>query len=376
MGKRANGEGSIYYDSERKRWLAAVVIGRDPATGKQVRRKVSGKTKAEAAAAKEKLLAKYKDAYYIDADKITVGEWIDKYLTTYKKGTVRQNTYESYTYIAKTYVMPYIGSIVLDKLLPVQIQQLISKLAADKSPRTAEYALTVIKMAARRAADEGIIGRDPARGIKRPHPDRREIQTITPDEAKRLVDAAYSPKARVAVQILCATGMRTEELLGLTWPKIDLTGRRITIDQVVITTRGGPKIERPKTKSSLRVISIPPGLVSDLKAYRKAQAAHILKTKDYQDSGYVLCRDCGLPILPRDYSRMFARVAKRAAVTITAHGLRHTHATQLFAAGWNAKDVQTRLGHASVTLTLDTYTHYIPSRDQDIADYLEQIYPK
>lgn len=376
MSRRANNEGSIYYDASKARWTAAVTIGTDPDTGRPVRRKVSARTKADAVRAKDNLMAKYRDAYYIDADRITVGEWLDKYLTTYKQGSVRANTYESYRTIASAYILPRIGRIVLDKLVPQQVQQMVSDIAASKSPRTAAYALTVLRMATRRAVDDSLISRDPTRGVKRPYAaKRREIQVITPEQGAQLIAAATDPAMRLSVQILYATGLRSEEMLALTWPAIDLDARTLTVSRVLINTAGGPQVATPKTRSSNRTISIPPRLANDLRAYRRQQAAHILAAHTYTDQGYIICHSDGTPIMPQRYSRRFTDLARRASIDITAHGLRHTHATQLFAAGWAAKDVQTRLGHSTISITLDTYTHYIPSRGQDIAAYLDTIYP-
>lgn len=374
-GKRANGEGSIYFDADRDRWVAAVTIGRDPKTGRLIRRKVSGKTKGAAVAAKAALLAKYTGIYYIDADKLTVSEWLDKYLTTYKSGSVRQNTYESYSNIATIYIIPRIGHIILDKLLPLQVQQMVTDIAAVKSPRTAEYALVVLRMSTRRAVDESIIDRDPTRGVKKPYIPKRDINPITPTQAQTLVDSTTSPAMHIAIKIMYATGIRTEELLALTWDKIDITNQQITIDQVVINTKSGAQIDKPKTKSSSRTITIPNKLITDLKTYRKIQAAKILSTPNYTNNNYIISRPNGQPIMPHDYGRAFKRIADRAEIEITAHGLRHTHATQLFRAGWHPKDVQERLGHSSITITLDTYTHYIPSRANDIANYIDTIYP-
>lgn len=374
-GKRANGEGSIYFDGDRDRWVAAVTIGRDPKTGRLIRRKVSGKTKSAAVAAKAALLAKYKDTYYIDADKLTVGEWMDKYLTTYKKGSVRQNTYESYRAIASTYIMPRLGNIVLDKLLPLQVQQMVTDITATQSPRTAEYALVVLRMASRRALDEGIIARDPTRGVRRAYKSKRDIKTITAADLVVLLEHIPTPAMRLAVKIMYATGLRTEEMLALTWNNADIDNCTITINQVAINTRAGAQIAAPKTRSSIRTVTLPPKLAANLRSYRKHQAAQIIQSTQYTNHNYIICNDDGSLILPRNYGKRFALRARIAGLDITAHCLRHTHATQLFAAGWHAKDVQERLGHSSITITLDTYTHYIPNRANDIAVYIDQIYP-
>ena len=375
MARRGNGEGSIYYDKTKKCWVASICIGVDTTTGKTIRRRVYADNNKDIITKKNDMLAKYKDTYYMDADRITVGDWVSKYLDTYKKGSVRQNTYESYLYLAKHYITPHLGTVKLDKLVPIQIQHFVNDLAAQHSPRTAEYVLAILKMAIRRAVDENILVKDVTRGIKKPRKKAKEIHPLTPEDVQILIDKTTSDKMKMAIKILYMTGMRSEELLGLTWNKINFAKQQLTISQVIIRTKDGPIIEAPKTQASARAISLPPKLLTALKNYKKLQAAEILKNKNYQNQNFVICRQNGLPMMPVCFCNLFGRNAKNADIAITAHGLRHTHATQLFKAGWNAKDVQERLGHSSVSVTLDIYTHHVPQRQNDIAAYLDQICP-
>lgn len=375
MTKRSNGEGSIFKVKNKDLYAVSVTIGRDTKTGKLLRKTAYAKTKAEAIKKRNEIQQKYKSVDMLDGDKITVAEWIGQYLKIYKKQSVRQNTYESYVYIAEHYLTPKLAHIKLSKLNQSQVQSIINDIAVTASARTAEYSFAILRMACRQAVSSSLITIEPTRGIKKPKKERKSITIIDAVHVNALVEYAYTDMLKIAVKILFATGIRASELCALTWNCFD--NENLRIENSVENTSEGAKITPPKTKNSLRTVKIPLKLARDLYAYKKEQAAKILRSAEYENHNLICPRESGKLLMPRDFGRMFKRIVKRAGLPedITPHALRHAHATELFKAGWNAKDVQERLGHSSVKVTIDTYTEYIPERQNDIADYINSIYP-
>ena len=375
--KRSNGEGSIFRVKNKELYAVAVTIGRDDKTGKLVRKTVYAKTKADALKKRNEIQQKYKSVIMIAGDKITVADWVQQYLQIYKKQSVRQNTYESYLYIAEHYLLPDLQRVKLAKLNQAQVQAVINDIATTASARTAEYAFAILRMACRQAVNAGLIMIEPTRGIQKPKKEKKSITVVNANQVSALIANAYTDMLKIAVKILFATGIRASELCALTWDCFNSDSLRI--ENSVENGANGAKITPPKTKASKRTIKIPAKLVRDLRAYKKEQTTKILQSaeNEYENNNLICARESGKPLMPRDFGRMFKRVAQRANLPtdITPHVLRHAHATELFRAGWNAKDVQERLGHSSIKVTIDTYTEYIPERQNDIADYINSIYP-
>lgn len=374
MTKRTNGEGSIFKVKNKDLYAASVTIGRD-STGKLKRKTVYAKTKSEAVKKRNEIQNKYKTIIMIDGDKIKVTDWVQQYLKTYKKQSVRQNTYESYVYIAAHYLLPRLQGVKLAKLNQAQVQAVINDIATTASARTAEYAFAILRMACRQAVISGLVAIEATRGIQKPKKEKKTITIITTEQVGAMIDHAYTDMLKISIKILFSTGMRASELCALTWDCFSDDSLRV--ENSIENTSNGAKMTPPKTNTSRRTIKIPAKLMYDLRAYKKAQLGKILQASEYENLNLICPRESGKLLMPRDFGRMFKRITQRADLPrdITPHVLRHTHATELFRAGWNAKDVQERLGHSSVKVTIDTYTEYIPERQNDIAAYIDSIYP-
>ena len=232
-GKRANGEGSVYRQKNGL-WAAAVTIGRNAGTGKIVRKYVYGKSQQEAKDKKEALLEQVKGGIaYFDADKLTVGEWILKWLTVYAKNRVRQNTYESYVSVVTNHIIPVLGSIRLQKLQSNNIQSMINDIA-EKHCRSAAYTFTVLRMALKQALREELIYRDLTLAVSPPAKTKKEVRQLTPDEWKRLFATAKKTDLYMQVLLVWATGMRREEILGLRWSDVNMKTSTLAIANTAI----------------------------------------------------------------------------------------------------------------------------------------------
>jgi integrase len=165
------------------------------------------------------------------------------------------------------------------------------------------------------------------------------------------------------------TGLRRGELLGLDWDAVDLDAGRLAITRTLIEGKGAPRFSEPKTKRGRRSVALDAGTVEALREHRERQLDERLAWgAAYRDHGLVFCREDGTPIWPRTFSRFFDHHVRDAGLPkIRLHDLRHTHATLALEAGVHPKVVQERLGHATIAITLDTYSHAIPAMQEDAA---------
>lgn len=171
------------------------------------------------------------------------------------------------------------------------------------------------------------------------------------------------------------TGVRRGELLGLSWDAVDLDAGRLAITRTLISGKGAPRFSEPKTKRGRRSVALDAGTVDALREHRERQLDERLAWGPaYEDHGLVFCREDGTPIWPRTFSRSFDHHVRDAGLPkIRLHDLRHTHATLALEAGVHPKVVQEWLGHASIAITLDTYSHAVPAMQEDAAEKIAAL---
>ena len=362
--KRGNGEGTVYFDKTKNRWIAKVTVGYDK-DGRAVRRSRTAKTKEEAVKKKTELLKTHWTAAALDADKLTVAEYLTLWLDTYKVGQVRETTLMQYRRLIRKIVAQF-GGLRLAALSPLHVRTIAQGTAG-------ESALQLIKSALRQAVIDDILLKNPADGI-RATKRQRHVQAARLEDVQRVIEAARERKPFLALILSIAlyTGMRVGEICGLYWSDID--GTRVTIRRTTVYFGERVQTSLPKTRRSLRTIELPESLAAEIKSYRVQEVERALKNGVPVADALFRRSDGGL-YASSTINGILTRFCARCGVpAFHMHQIRHLHATMLFAAGRHPKDIQERLGHASVAITMDTYTEYIPSRDKDIADYLETLY--
>lgn len=373
--KRMNGEGSIYYDKKHGRYVVSVTAGRSPETGKPIRKQRTTRSGTKAL----ELLSELREKYVCrGAGRAGVhfASYLRLYAEAFKKPMVRENTWLNYESLLKS-ADKLFGALTFADLSPTGLQQLLISLP---SQNTAHRLAILAKAACQQALQEGIIKKSPLEGVNIPAPKRqKEIPVLSLEEVSRLLQAAEgNPPLHMAILLQYMTGMRAEEVLGLSWQRIDLEERILQVEQVTNVVHGKVSLAKPKTSSSRRRIPFPAKLQEALIKYHdwqdslKCQQPHL-----WQEQGSKLLYTYdGTPLGIHQYASAFRRAARKAEVQASPHVLRHTHATQLFLQGWHPKDVQARLGHSSISITLDTYTHYSLDRSRKLADGLDMLYPK
>ena len=362
-------------------WELKYDVGIDPLSGRRITkyRTVRG-AKRDAQRELRAILTALDGSTYADPSKITVGQWLTQWLDEAQHAVARK-TLERYREIVDCHLIPALGAIPLGKLQAVHVQgyyaQALTSGRRDGkgglSAQTARHHDRVLNVALKRARSLRLISSNPVDDVSRPKVDHREIEVLEPDESAALLVAARDTRLFPIVFLTLGTGLRRGEVLGLRWSDVDLERRTLTVAQSLEQTRAGLSFKAPKTRRSKRTIALSPSLVEELHGHRAKQAAERLALGLRRDpNGLVFTRIDGDPFWPDSVTKAFAKLITKAQVRrITFHGLRHTHATDLLRAGVHPKIASERLGHASISITMDTYSHALPGLQEDAAQRID-----
>jgi integrase len=373
MGKRGNGEGSI---TRRKNgsWCAQYTVY--TAEGRK-RKTLYGKTRQEVAAKLAKALSDREGGLVFDAENQTVSEYLERWLSDSVKGSVRPKTFDSYEWLVRKHIAPALGRVKLKTLTSAHIQGFYrSKLEAGLSPRTVQYLHVVLHRALKQALRWGLVPRNVSEAVDPPKVRREEIRPLSSDQARRLLEAASGDRFEALYALAIHCGLRQGELLGLRWEDVDLEAGTLHVRRTLNLAKDGPKFTAPKTAKSRRQIRLTAGAVAALRRHHDRQFEESTRlTGLWQDYGLVFATTIGAPINPRNLtSRSFKPLLKRAGLPdIRFHDLRHTCATLLLKRSVHPKLVQELLGHATIAVTLDTYSHLVPGMGDQAANAMESV---
>ena len=268
-------------------------------------------------------------------------------------------------------LIPDLGYIPLAQLQASHLQGFYAQLLKNGrrdgkgglSARTVQHHHRVISEALGHAVKWGLVGRNVALAVDPPKPKQKEMRAMGTEEVHRLLKAAEGTIYYPAIHLALFTGLRRSELLGLRWQDIDLNMVTLSVSRAYQRLPGGRDVfEPPKSAKSRRQVALPPTAVLSLKAHLERQQtnAALLGGALSHDTRVFTWED-GQPILPLTFSHAFRRIARRAGLEgVRLHDSRHTHASLMLAQGVHPKIVQERLGHSSISVTLDTYSHVAP----------------
>jgi len=376
--KRGNGEGSIYphiRNGKRVGYRGAYWI--ETSEGPR-RRYVSGKTRDEVRQKLIRAMADRDAGLVLDDRNLTLGEYLDRWLSDAHRGEVRQSTFSRDSYLVARHIRPALGRVRLRNLSALHIQRLYrERLDSGLSGSTVQKMHHVLHKALAQAVRWDLIPRNPADAVKPPAPAAREMHPLSADEARRLLEAARGDRLEALYVLAIYTGMRQGELLALKWEDVDLNGRSLRVRRTLTRKSGDGSYDlgEPKTRKSRRTIRLSGRVVEALRSHRSRQAEERLRLGGlYRDQGLVFAGETGSIINPSNLrSRSFGPLLERAGVPrITFHDLRHTCASLLFQKNVHPKLVQELLGHASVAITLDTYSHMLPGMGEEAADAMSE----
>jgi integrase len=372
--KRGNGEGSIYRRKDGG-WCAQYTVYTDKG---RKRKTLYGKTRAEVAAKLAKAASDRDDGLVFDAENLKLGEYLDRWLTDSVKDTVRLTTYQGYERICRLHLKPSLERIRLKDLTVVHVRSLYrERLGAGLAPRMVQLVHVTLHKALNQAVADGLIPRNVTEVVKPPQPEKhKEIRSLSPIQARTLLEAAKGDKLEAMYVLATTTGMRQGELLGLRWEDVDLETGIVQIRRTLSTQVGrGFSFSPPKTAKGRRSIKLPKVAKSALKRHCHAQLEHKTKLEGlWEYNGLVFTTGVGTPLGRQELiTRSFKPLLRKARLPdIRFHDLRHTCATLLLGKGVHAKFVQELLGHATISITLDTYSHILPGMGDAAAGAMDE----
>jgi integrase len=354
-----------------------VDLGPDPATGtrRQVQRQ-GFRTKREAETALDERLSSIRTGASISPSSAELGEFLDEWLQG-QRARLKETTWESYRIVVER-IKAKMGKVKLQALTPLDLERFYGVLGESGGHRGGPLAVktvrnthTVLRKALGDAERLGLVMRNPAASARPPADQPKEQKTWSSAELREFLEAIAADRLYGLYVLLATTGMRRGEALGLRWRDLDLDGAELHIVQTLAAINYKPVITTPKTKRSRRLIYLDGDTIAVLRAHRARQREERLAAGPAWDGEYdlVFCDELGGPLNPDWVSRDFRGQIRRAMVRdIRLHDLRHTYATLALKGGVHPKVVSDRLGHATVGITLDLYSHVTPAIGRDAAD--------
>ncbi len=358
-------------------WLVRIFIGRDGRGKRRYLNKTVRGNKKDAEAYLSKTLTEISTETFIEPSPITLDEYFDKWLEAAARPRVSQRTADGYEALLKRYLREPLGHKRLSKLQPLDIQRVYGgMLARGLSARVIRHTHSALHSALRQAVKWGIIARNPSDLVELPKVPHKESRVLSPGEAVHFLEAAAAMPHGLIFEFALLTGMRPEEYLALQWADVDFGRSTSTVRRALIRHKGSWSFQEPKTARSRRTIFLPAPLLQKLAAHRRKQAAQRLQIGSlWQAHDLVFCSETGTPLsIPNLTYRYFRPILEKAELPrIRLYDLRHSCATLLLIAEENPKVVSERLGHSTIVLTLDTYSHVLPTMQQGATAKLTKL---
>jgi integrase len=354
-----------------------------PGAPRRRQRKGGFATKKAALTALNDVLSKLAEGSCVPASRLTVGEYLDEWLQTVRSG-MRPGSFDASTIHVNAYIKPRLGGVRLQALGRRTVKAFYAELAVSGRTRsegglgdkTIHNVHRTLSKALDDAVEDGLLGHNPARGTHK-LPESAEQESWTAEELREFLELHANDRQFTLWRFAAFTGLRRGELVGLRWRDVDLgAGRAFVVQQ---RAKGGGTVNTGRLKGKRgRPVTVDPKTVEVLRQHRTAQLeAKAFLGEGYQDHELVFCHEDGKPLHPDSVTKRFARLVRATDLpTLTFHGLRHTHATVLLRALVHPKVVQERLGHSSIQVTLDVYSHAVPALQGDAALRFAEIVDK
>ncbi|MGE3077241.1 MAG: tyrosine-type recombinase/integrase [Dehalococcoidia bacterium] len=358
------------------RYEVAVEFGFDATSGKRLRRfkSVTGTRKQAEAVEREMLSERDRGIAFAPAT-TSVAQFLNYWLDEYGTQALAPSTLIRYRIAVEKHIIPHLGTLHLRDLRPLHVQQLHRRCRDEGlAPATIRQHHRVLARALKLGVQWQLLPSNPAGDVNAPRVARAELPTLSAEQAQSFLDAAQPDRMFPFAFLALQTGARNGELCGLRWSDIDLDNCRLSIRRTAQRIRGEGLLMQPtKTHRSQRPISLSPLTVSFLTRLRREQYGN-----EAPRDNYVLRQESGAPYEPRQVSVGFRRIRELTGLphNFRFHDLRHSNATLLMMAGLHPKVVSERLGHATVSITLDVYSHVVPSMQTEAAEAMDRLLTK
>lgn len=362
--RAASGSGSIRQRPDGT-WEARFSVGRDPGTGKRIRKSVYGKTQAEVRRKMNAAICEVDTGTYSEPTKITVAQWLDLWISNYT-GNLKDRTRAMYSGYIDTRIKPSLGAVKLCSLDSPTIQAFYNSLQRPTgenkplSAKTIKNIHGVLHKALKQAVEIGYIRVNPSESCKLPRTEKPEIAPLTEDQIKAFVQAIHGHPFEALFLTALFTGMRQGELLGLPWENVNFDAGTILIDRQMQIIDHEYKIVSTKSSKPRRIMPAT-FVMQQLRRQKIKQAEWKLAAGDvWEDSGLVFTNEIGHHLARETVYSNFKTIAKGIGrPDARFHDLRHTYAVSSLRAGDDIKTLQDNLGHYTASFTLDVYGHVV-----------------
>jgi integrase len=369
-GRRAKGEGSIAWSEKHQRWEVKIDLPPGP-NGKRRRARVTARTEAEAVRKLDEMKRRTVMGQPATDKRTTVGAYLEDWLEQRAAiGDIAEGTLRNYKDVNRLYLNRHLGRVKLTALTPQHVERAMAAMMAGDddhrpvSARTAQLARAVLRKALTDAVREGLLPRNAAQLARAPRQERREGRTLSPEQGRALLAATADHRLHAAFVVSLMLGLRRGEVLGLTWGDVDLDGARLTVRHQLQRTEAGLRLVDTKTAGSVRALNMPKPVVDALRAHRAANPG--------TPAALVFTSESGGPYDPDNWRRLvYATTEKVLGEKWSPHELRHSAASILLGAGVPLKIVSEVLGHSSIRITADVYSHLLES-DRTAAEAMER----
>jgi len=375
--RRGHGEGTIYRRQDG-RWVASITLE----TGR--RKTFYGKTRKEVQEKLKIALREQQQGTLVTAPQQTVKQFLDDWLENSHKQNVRPRSHERYEQIVRLHIIPYIGKVQLQKLAPQQLKKLYAdKLKEGLSAITVTATHNLLHRALDDAVKWDLLARNVCDRVSPPRKEHREITPLTVEQIHQLLEAARGHPQEALFVLALHTGLRRGELLGLKWQDISFTDGTLQVRRILnrVPTKmvkevGQRYIEtEPKTKKSRRNIFLTETAIGALKQHKSRQLEARLKAgAAWENHDYVFCTPLGRHLTPgHDALVQLKKLLVKAGLpAIRFHDLRHSSASLLLSLGVHPKIVQEILGHTQISMTMDIYSHALPTMQKEAMEKLNR----
>ena len=386
--RAAQGAGSIRKKTVTRKgkqyeyWEARVTVGRDPGTGKQIQKSITGKTQKEVREKLQAVSVEINDGTYHEPEKMTVGEWLDIWTAEYL-GDVKPRTADSYKTTVRVHLKPAFGAVRLSALRAHEIQALYNRLQNGTggkdglSPKSIKNLHGVLHKALQQAVELGYIKINPAGACKLPRIEKAAIKPLDEKEIARFMEVIKGHPFENLYLVTLFTGMRESEVLGLMWECVDFENGTILIDKQLQRKRGEDgsyHFVSPKNGKS-RCITPAPFVMEVLQKQKRAQwEARVNAGVLWENTGLVFTNEYGRNYSAQTVYLHFKKLVAAAGAPDTRfHDLRHSFAVVSLQSGDDIKTVQENLGHHTAAFTLDVYGHVTEKMKRDSAARMERF---
>lgn len=378
--RRVQGEGSIYQRKDG-RWAGSYEVGW--ANGKRVRKSVYGATQAELLTNLKRVRRQVDDHLPVPDERLTLGTYLTQWLESVQPPVIRPHTHLRYSTVVRLHIVPALGKVKLVRLTPIDVERLLASKRKTLAPRTVQEVRTILVTALNKAVRQGQLARNPAALAECPGAPHHEITPLTPAQARQFLDAVAGHRFGPLFLLAIATGARQGELLGLKWDDIDFDAGYLHIRRALarVPSEGGEgavfQLTETKTARSRRSVALPAFALQALREHRVHQLEERLAAgRNWAEAwaGLVFLTKAGQPLHGAVVTHSFQKVLAAAELPRARfHDLRHAAATFLLSQGASLKDVQEQLGHSTIAVTGNIYSHVLDEMKQANARRMDAL---